>query len=133
MKHLQTFESFNSINESVNKYYTIPWHRQNEKLIFEYKNKIMDIAEKGIKVLPAILEESAPGLFDIDNLGFSFKGNAAFVFANIKNQSNRYSVNYGRIEDNKEFKKYFDIASTNLDSESSKAFSSYFRIDTGKM
>ena len=125
--------SENALNEAVEKYYTIDWNRQDAKTIFDYKNKIMNLAEKGMKALPTILEETAPGLFDIDNLGFSFKGNAAFVFANVKNQNERFKLDYGKIGDDKEFKKYFDLAGANLDSGSSKAFSSYFRIDDRKI
>lgn len=153
MKHITSFESFvgegafhaaladarkqggldeSTLNEAVDQYYTVDWNRTNEKNIFDYKNKMMDLAEKALAALPAILEETNPGLFDVENLGFAFKGNAAFVFANAKGKKERFALDYGKIEDNKEFGKYFDLASANLDSYSAKNFSSYFRLDDRK-
>jgi hypothetical protein len=134
MKHLQTFESFSdeALNEAVDKYYTTAWARENEKNRADYTNKMIDLAEKAIKALPAILEECCPGVFDTKDLGFAFKGNAAFVFANVANQKDRMGLDYGKIEDNKEFQKYFDLASSNLDSNSSRMFTSYFRLDDRK-
>jgi len=131
---IELYESAEVINEAVTKYYTVEWNRNDAKEIFDYKNKIMDLAEKGMKALPAILEETNPGLFDVDNIGFAFKGNAAFVFANTKDGSykGRMNIDYDKIEDNKEFKNYFDMASMNLDSGSQREFSSYFRLDDRK-
>ena len=134
MKHLQTFESFSesTLNEAVDKYYTIAWAEENEKNRADYINKMIVLAKKAIDELPTILEDVCPGCFDVKNLGFAFKGNAAFVFANIVDQNTKFSVDYGKIQDNKEFKKYFDMASSNLDSNSQRMFSSYFRLDDRK-
>jgi len=141
MKYVKTFEthlaevsnSSAEINEAASEvYYTLDWNRDNEKKKYEYVNDMMDLAEKGMKALPDILEETNPDMFDLDSIGFAFKGNAAFVFANIKKEFKPYGVNYSKIEDDKEFRKYFDLASSNLDSYSSKMFSSYFRLDDRK-
>lgn len=136
MKHLPTFDSFLSesetLNESVDKTYTVAWNRDNEKRRYDYMTKMMDLADKAIKALPAILEDCCPGAFDTKDLGFAFKGNAAFVFANVVDQKVKFSVDYGKIQDNKEFQKFFDMASFNLDSSSQRMFSSYFRLDDRK-
>ena len=125
MKHLETFESFlneaNLLNESV-KYYTVAWNRDNEKNRYDYLTKMMDLADKAMKALPAILEECCPGVFDTKNLGFTFRGNTALVFANFVDRE-RYGL-YGKIEINKEFQKFFDAAGK----DNSGMFSAFFRL-----
>jgi len=121
-----------TLNEAVDKYYTIAFAEENEKNRADYTNKMIALAKKAIDELPTILEDCCAGVFDVENLGFAFKGNAAFVFANVLNQKDRIGLDYGKIEDNKDFQKYFDLASGNLDSNSSRMFSSYFRLDDSK-
>jgi len=135
MKHLHTFENFlneGTLNEAVDKYYTIEFAEENEKNRADYANKMIALAKKAIDELPTILEDCCPGVFDTKNLGFAFKGNAAFIFANVLNQKDRIGVDYGKIEDNKDFQKYCDLASSNLDAFSSRMFTSYFRLDSSK-
>ncbi len=131
MKHIHTFESFSAeaLNEAVGNY-TTAWARENEKNRAIYANKMIDLAEKAIKALPTILEDVCPGVFDTKDLGFEFvNASTAFVFANVKNQKDRIGgLEYGKIEDNKDFQKYFDLAGANLDSGSSRMFSSRFRL-----
>jgi hypothetical protein len=137
MKHTKSFTDFVNENESLNeaaadKYYTIAWNRDTEKYIFDYKTKIINLADAAIKALPAIFDECCADKFDIDSLGFAFKGNAAFVFANLKDPKDRIGFDYGSLENNKEFQKYFDLASGNLDANSSRMYTSYFRLDDRK-
>jgi hypothetical protein len=121
------------LNEAAaDKYYTIAWNRDNEKYIFDYKTKILNLAESALKALPAIFDECCADKFDVDSLGFAFKGNAAFVFANLKDPKDRIGFNYDALENNKEFMNYFDLASTNLDSNSSRLYTSYFRLNDKK-
>ncbi len=137
MKHTKSFTDFVNENESLNeaaadKYYTIAWNRDNEKYIFDYKTKIMNLADAAIKALPAIFDECCADKFDVSSLGFAFKGNAAFVFANLMDPKDRIGFDYGALEDNSEFQKYFDLASGNLDANSSRMYTSYFRLNDRK-
>ena len=101
-----------AINEATDKYYTVDWNRDAEKAIFD---------------------DCCPDIFDVDNLGFAFKGNAAFVFANIKDPKAKMGVDYHALENNKDFQKYFDLASSNLDSASQRMYTSYFRLNDRKI
>ncbi len=135
MKHIHTFENFlneGTLNEAVDKYYTIAFAEENEKNRAEYTNKMIALAKKAIDELPTILEDCCPGVFDTKDLGFAFKGNAAFIFANVADPKNKIGIDYGKIEDNKDFQKYCDLASSNLDANSSRMFTSYFRLDDTK-
>ena len=122
-----------AINEATDKYYTVDWNRDAEKAIFDYRNKVMNLADAAIKALPAIFDDCCPDIFDVDNLGFAFKGNAAFVFANIKEPKAKMGVDYHALENNKDFQKYFDLASSNLDSASQRMYTSYFRLNDRKI
>ncbi len=121
------------LNEAaLDKSYTIESAEEREKNRADYTNKMIALAKKAIDELPTILEDCCPGIFDVKTLGFAFQGNAAFVFANVANPKDRMGIDYRKIEDNKDFTKYFDLASTNLDSSSSRIYSSYFRLDDRK-
>jgi hypothetical protein len=121
------------LNEAaLDKYYTIEYAEESEKSRADYTNKMIALAKKAIDELPTILEDCCPGVFDTKTLGFAFKGNAAFIFANVLNQKDRIGIDYGKIEDNKDFVKFCDLASSNLDANSSRIYSSYFRLDDRK-
>jgi hypothetical protein len=136
MKSVKSFDMFltesEKLNESVDKYYTIAWAEESEKKRANYTNQMIALAKKAIDELPTILEDCCPGIFDTDSLGFAFRGNAAFIYANVKNRMEKYGLNYGKIEDNKDFQKYFDDAGANLDDNSQKNYSSSFRLDSRK-
>jgi hypothetical protein len=137
MKHTKSFTDFVNENESLNeaavdKYYTIAWAEESEKTRATYTNKMIALAKKAIDELPTILEDCCPGVFDTETLGFAFKGNAAFIFANVADPKNRIGIDYGKIEDNKDFAKFCDLASSNLDANSSRMYTSYFRLDDRK-
>jgi hypothetical protein len=135
MKHIPSFDAFLNEDVTINEkaseiYFDLDWNRKNEKQIYDYKNKIMDMAEKSMPVLAKVLEEVYPGVFDIDGLGFKFSGNAAFVYANIVDKKYRFGLDYYKIEENSEFKKFFDLAGPNLDSSTQRTYTSYFRLKT---
>lgn len=122
------------LNEATGSYdYSIAYAEEFEKNRAVYMNKMIALAKKAIDELPTILEDCCPGVFDIKNLGFSFKGNAAFIFANVANQKDRIGMDYDKISDNKDFAKYFDDAGANLDSSSSRMYSSSFRLNDRKI
>jgi len=118
-----------TLNEASNKYYTIDWNRDNEKQMYDYKIKTLDFAEKAIKALPKILDECCPDTFDTENLGFAFRGNTNFVYANIPDAKKRIGVDYSALEKNQEFAKYFDDAGANLEAQSNKMYCSSFRLN----
>ena len=137
MKHIHTFDEFLNeseiINEAANKYYTIAFAEEDEKNRADYVNGMIALAKKAIDELPTILEDCCPGIFNTKELGFAFRGNAAFIYANTVDQKAKFNLDYGKIEDNKDFQKYFNLAGANLDSYSQRMFSSSFRLDDRKL
>lgn len=119
------------LNEAAkDKYYEISWWENNAKSIYDYKIKMYSSAKKAIDQLPAILEECCPGKFDLDTLGFAEKGNAFFVFANLKDPKDRIGFNYTALEDNKDIRNFFDIVGANLDSASQRMYTTQFRLNS---
>jgi len=126
-------EEGEDLNEAAkDKYYTVDWAQENAKAIYDRKTKIYAFAQKALDALPKILEDCCPGKFDLDTLGFSEKGNAFFIFANLNDPKDRLGFDYSSLEDNADFAKFFDMAGTNLDMPSQRMYTSSFRLDDRK-
>lgn len=116
---------------AINKYYDIEWVRNNEKEIYDYKVKLMDVAEKAMQILSFVLEKHYPGKFDVDTMGFAFQGNAAFVYCDTigTDRLSTIDIDFSPIQNDSNFKKFFDLASPNFGTDSSKKlYSSCFRL-----
>jgi hypothetical protein len=121
------------LNEAAkDKYYEIGYWEEHAKNIYDYKTKMYILAKKAIDELPTILEDCCPGKFDLETIGFSEKGNAFFMFANLLDPKDRLGFDYGALEDNADFKSFFDMAGGNLDSASQRMYTSSFRLDDTK-
>ncbi len=133
MKHIETFEKFNvkdgaEINEAA-KWGTIEYLRDEAKGNYDWVIKHLNLAVKGLGALPGVLDRVVPGKFDLDNFHVAREGNAFFIYANVKNDNDRLSVDYNAIQNDSEFKKYFDMASSgHLSSSNSLKMSSFFRL-----
>lgn len=139
MKNLTTFDEFLNESTPVNEaadYGTTEWARKDNKEIFQYREKIIDLAEEAIEWLKeeALLSVAKdPDTFDLDNIGFAFSGNAAFVLVAFSNPKlrNRYSApaHEDEIERLPGFKKYFDItAMTSSAGSIGKNYDMCFRL-----
>jgi hypothetical protein len=110
---MKTFGEF--LNEATN-YYSMDFARKQNKEHYDYREKVMDLAEEGMKWLEGALAEveNEPGTFDVKDFGFSFAGNASFVlvkFADVKKRAQLSArAHTDEIQDLKGFKDYFDMS-----------------------
>lgn len=116
MGRIHTFESFSAevINEAAN-YFSLEFARKQNKEIYDYKEKVMDLAEEGMKWLKDAFKEveDEPNTFDIKDFGFAFTGNASFVLVKFADAQKRAQLSARahskEIQDVKGFKDYFDM------------------------
>jgi len=132
MNHLPSFSEF--LNEShVDKYYDIKWARKNEKDVYDHHIKIIDTAEQAMPVLAETLDRLFPGKFDTSNIGFAFRGNAAFLFCDVPDRQEAIKIDQMLLSDERnsksDYSKYFDMGGMNdLSDGSRKLYSHYFRL-----
>lgn len=99
--------------------------RNSLKVQYDYKIKIIDFAEQGMKLIGEILERKYPDIYSGHSLEFGFSGNAAFVYLNCPYRDDFYDDlvtmydklrhNFLMYEDSEEYKlrQYFDFISPN--------------------
>lgn len=119
---------------------------------FDYKVQVSNIADEALKVLPKLLEETNPGIFDLKDFKFDFASNSyfglgsnngheesGFIFIKLKDISqmpNTWEF-YDNMRDNPKFTKLFsnvkDLGYDDRNYGEYKGYTTYLRINDSKL